>query len=306
MNNKKAFVFVESPFQLLCAFEAVNYFNVEGEFFIRLNNNDVNNHQLYNVAKELNIKNINYIFIPQKRYFNILIKTIYLLKIIKLNSYDYYFIGDYLSNFIKQLIRFMPLKKIVLLDDGVATFKVQKELNKNNLPLTLFTIFNIRPINNKQLIIHNSFKALKSRYSSAKKKEIDIFIGGKLINIGLLDSSIYIKILKNTLKDSKGNKILYFPHRGESKKFLNDISNLKNIELVYSELPIELYLLKYQIFPNNIYSIISTVLFSLSIIYEKANIIAYKPIFMENKIQSHINDIYSKMLSHDKVIVKEI
>jgi hypothetical protein len=290
LKSKNALIIVESPLQLLCAHEAISYFKVNSRFYIRLSNNEVNNLQMKSIVKDLNIDNVEYLELAPKKDFKTLLKMFKYLIILKLKKYDYYILGDYLSGFIKQFIKISSQKKIILLDDGVASFKIQRELKKKSLPLTLYTMFNIEKFDNQQIYI-NKFVTLKNKYNN-KNQSDDIFIGGKLVDLDIVSMNTYIKVIKHALTNSNGNKILYFPHRGTSKEVINEIVSIENIEVIYPDTTVELYLLKKGINPKNIYSILSTALFTLSTIYDNVNVIAYKPIFNKNDREDDIEKLY--------------
>jgi len=301
LNPKNALVIVESPLQLLCAFEAVNYFNVYSDFYIRLSDNEVNNLQMKNIVQDLNINNVKYLLLSSKKDFRTVLNIFKHLIMLKLKKFDYYILGDYLSGFIKQFIKISSKEKVILLDDGVATFKIQRELHKKLLPITLYTMFNIEKFENQQIYI-NKFDTLKNKYSMISKSD-DIFIGGKLVDLNILSMNSYIEVIKLAVTNSNGNKILYFPHRGTSEEVINEIATVENIEILYPDTTIELYLLKKGIKPRNIYSILSTALFSLSILYNDINVIAYKPTFNKNEREKDIDKLYIQLKNSKKIEV---
>ncbi len=297
ISRKKAFVFIESPFQLLCAYEAVNFFDVDYDLYVRLNRYELNNHQVKNIIEELGMNNVYYIDLPVKKDIFTKLKMLKFLIKNKLQNYDYYILGDYLSNLMKQFVKINSNDKIILLDDGVATYKIQRELKEIPLPLTLFSMFKIENFNNQKIYV-NKFENLKKLYPTVDRSH-DIFIGAQLVDLDILSLSVYIDIVKLAINNSKENKVIYFPHRRTSKEVLKELSAIENLEIAFPDTAIEFYLLKAGIKPKNIYSILSTALFSLSIIFEEANVIAYKPEFNKNEREEDIEKLY-EMIAHDK------
>lgn len=299
-KNKKALVLVESPFQLLCAYEAVNFFNLDYDLYVRVSRFELNNAQVKNIVEDLGMTNVCYLDFSVKKDFFTKFKMLSFIIWARFKNYDYYILGDYLSNFMKQFAKINPNKKIILLDDGVATHKIQRELKADSLFLTLFTMFDVVQINNQKKYV-NRFEYLKKLYAKPKYTT-DIFIGAQLVDLDILPLEVYIDVIKLAIKNSKNEKIIYFPHRRTSKEVMDEITSINNIEVIFPDTAIEHYLLKNAIAPKKIYSILSTALFSLSIIFEKANIIAYKPKFNKNEREEEIQKLYEIMASPENGI----
>ena len=302
--DKKTLIIIESPLQLLCAYEAISFFKIDYKLYIRLSDSKSTNLQMLNITRELNFENVNYINIPTTRNFLSILKIIKYLIIFKFSNFDYYIIGNYLSGFFNQFIKIISKEKIILLDDGVATFKIQRELISKSLPLTLFTMFEIDELKGQE-IYNNTFITLKTLYLESKQYK-DIFIGGKLVELGFLSTDSYVRVIKRAIKNSKENGILYFPHREASKELLNKIEKLDNLEIVHSKSTIEFYLLKNGIKPNYIYSLLSSALFSLSIIFKEVKVIAYKPKFNRNHREGDIEKVYGLIKKHKLIKLETI
>ena len=302
-KNNLFCILIESPFQLLCAYEAVEYFGFKYQLYIRLTDHKADNLQIKNLAKELGFRDVKYIYIATTNDFMKKFTMLKYLMIFKLKKYDYYLLGNYLSGFVQKFVQYISKRQTILLDDGVATFQVQRELQEKSLPLSLFTIFDVESFAN-QHIYKNEFKRLKSKYS-VTDKTYDIFIGGQLVDLDLLSLESYIGAIKTAILNSKTNKLIYFPHRRTSTEVINEILLLENIEIAYPDTTIEYYLLKESVKPNNIYSIISSALFSLSILFEDANAIAYKPVFKKNDREKNIEKLY-EIFNSEKNSIKLI
>jgi len=304
-QNKKALIIVESPLQLLCAYEAIYYFKLEYSLYIILTENELNNLQIKNMVVKLKLRKTNYLRITAKKnIFNILSIIGYYVQF-RLKHYSIYIIGDYFSRKLNIFTFFIDKNKILLLDDGVATFKIQKELKKQNIPISLYTMFQIEAFSN-QKIFYNNFMCLKCKFQTKTSKNTVVFIGAKLVDLKILDISTYINIIKKALSSSQGDEFLYFPHRGTSEKNLKEVSNIKGLDIIDIETTLEFHLLSNSIKPIEIYSIVSTALFSLSSIFEDSNVVAYKPKFLASDRQQDIENVYKEMENTNRINIVTI
>lgn len=302
-NNKKALIIVETPLQLLCAYEAIYFFNLKYELYIRLIDNETSNKQLKYIVSKLNFKNVNYIELSGNKTLINKLKIITQIVFLKSKRTDIYVIGDYLSGFLNLFIKTVNRKKVILLDDGVATFKIQKILRNKKKLISLFTMFDIKSIEN-QYIYKNDFKCIKLKYNTIKKIDYNIFIGGKLVDLNLVDIKTYLAIITDAASKNS-NKLIYIPHRGTSKDVLNNISKIKNLTIKPIDTSIEFYLLEKGISPTHVYSVVSTALFTLSMIFKDSFVISYKPKFLENNRQEHIEDVYNKIEKQKKITINK-
>lgn len=301
--KSNSLIIVESPFQLLCAYEIICALNLKYDLVIRLSGHIQNDKQLKKMVKLLKFKREKYIYLsPNKNIFS-LYKMVFFSTKYSIKNYEYYILGDYLSGFLKLFSKFINKKKVLLLDDGVATLKIQESFIKNNKFLNLFTIFNIVPIENQNIIKHK-FENLRKKYLNTNiRTNNSIYIGENLVELEILDLEKYIEIVK-TVAEKEEETLYYFPHRLSSGLVIERVKNIKNIEIVYPKVSLEYYLLLKGINPKNIYSILSTALISLQIIYPNSTITAFKPKFNLTNRSNDIENLFIQMAKYKGIKVE--
>ena len=147
----KNILFVESPLQLLNAYEAIVEFGLKDySVFIRFSNNYENDKQLKFLIKYLNIKNTKMLTVnaDKKNAIDYIKILIYQYKFIFKKKVDKVFVGNYTSSFFKLIIKQFDQNKIIFLDDGAKTLYVQKQFSKKCF-YNLFTIYKLKPIKNQ-------------------------------------------------------------------------------------------------------------------------------------------------------------
>jgi len=300
--NKNVLIVVESPFQLLCAYEAIHSLKLNYKLIVRLSGHINNDQQLKQMADNLSFSNVIFIKIKTKKdVLSLLNMTIFYIQLY-FRQFDYYYFGDYLSGFLKLSSKFINRKKIFLLDDGVATLKIQQQFLQNNSPLNLYTVFDIKAMHMQKILKHR-FLHLTNHFKNSNIINKNIYIGENLVELSILDAKKYLDIVREVAKESK--ELFYFPHRLSSPDILNEIKKIKNISIVYPDVCIEYYVLKEGILPSKVYSILSTALFTLNILFPKSNIIAYKPIFNVTKRSEDIEHLFNIMKLDTSISVIE-
>lgn len=301
--NRSIF-FIEAPFQLLSAIEAMTYFDIVNYvFIIRLSNNEKNDNQLKRMIVEFKIddKNINYILIEGKnKHFIDYIKIIYfiLTYFLKNLKYEYIFIGNFDSALLYPLARLSKRNKIILLDDGIKNILIQDKFN-DNYNYDLFTmLIDLKKYKNQKIHI-NDFKNFKNNLSNNldKKQEI-LFIGTDLSEAKLISENDYVSLIEN-LANKNEQKIVYIPHRSEIYSKLEKIKQIKNIKIEYINYPIEFYFYYNNFYMGNVISFYTGALVSLKIIYEFYDIkfICYK---LTNN-PSNLDNVYKYLENYVEV-----
>lgn len=255
--------YVESPFQLLQVFELIQKDRSfsKKSILVRLNKVKKNNEQLFKIIKTLNIKNT--------WCFDANIANLFLAFLMLFRSSLFgnkIFFGDSNAKFFKYSKPFL-ISEIVVLDDGVAT------LNAKNENFARFTIFKNIP---KSII--NNFSNLKKYIDKKTKKvvrPVTIVVGSDLVESKIMRSNEYLQFIESAVLKSEGD-IFYFPHRKERIDYLLPTLKKYNIELLHSDLPIELVALEIGFPPKKIISMFSTSLFSLAVIYSEAEIMSLR------------------------------
>lgn len=253
---------MESPFQLIQALEIAGA-PEKYLLIIRLNNIERNNIQLKEMVSLFALSNVIYM---NARYKPVLLfYAIPFLLIAAVAKRCY--VGDENSIVFKLLKRLIQHRKVWLLDDGVATLN-----SKENFGFKRLTIF--RTVKG----IHNDLKKCRDLIQSKSiYREVNIIVGSKLVEEGICTKEVYYSILETMAEDIglQNTKIIYVPHRGESESNLMEILERFNFELVDNSLPIELIALEFDVQPIRVVSVLSTALYSMSLIYENAEFRVY-------------------------------
>jgi hypothetical protein len=301
-----ALLFVESPMQILNAFEAVSYFNINNyTIFVRLSKNKINDNQIKKLLKILEIDNkfIKFIIIKSKNkniidYFKLLFYRFYFLFIKK--NIDKVFIGNYKSKFFKLIIHQFDNQKLILLDDGNKTLSIQNEFtNTNNY--NLFTMYsNIKPLNNQKIFI-NSYKNISKKINTLNIiYDKILFLGSPLCEIGIIRFDYYLNLI-DKICNYYNNKVIYIVHRRESKNKLKYIENNKNIIIKELDYPVELYGLYENEIPYKVSSFYSTAILTMKNIY-KLEAECFKFNYSDSDYVKSIDEIYSFYQNEIKVI----
>jgi len=277
--------------------------------------------QLENTAEFLEINNI--------KLKKIIFGIQYLEPFLNFNekTFDQIIIGNYFTRLHRLFVNYYKPKKIVIVDDGLITLKLDQEINSkkfknpyggsilidkilgitNSFKFELFTIFKLKSNSNFNVVKNNLFYLKKTLIDVCLQKTI-IIIGQPLIEKNFTEKPIYLNYLKKIKNKFDGYKVLYFPSRKESENNIEQIKNTLGFEVIAPEVNIELYLIKYKIFPEQIIGISSTALLTLSLILRKTNIktkISYHRLlnFKNNNYSSFCLTIYNEF---EKIGIKKL
>jgi len=303
--TKKTLLFVESPLQLLNAYEAVSYFGIENyTYIVRLSNNEGNDKQIINLLNLLaiNKNNVEYIYLRTtdrklSDYSKILF---YRYKYLFTKNIDKIFIGNYESGFLKQIMKQFNRDKIILLDDGAKTLSIQSKFT-NTQNYNMFTMYDIKTLQNQNIFI-NSYKETLSNIKEVSVKQNEIlFLGTKLSEVGIIKEDYYIKLIQKISNFYADKKILYIVHRGESQKKLDLIQKNENITIKQLNYPIELYGLYETEMPFKVSSFYSTAIFTMNKIYNlEAECFRFN--YSDSMHASAIDEVYKFYEKEMKVI----
>lgn len=272
---------VESPLQLLCAYESISENNQPYKLLLRMTGRGNNDLHLINCAQSLDVNFQKIVVRTEKVKFDLLLNIFKILRL-SANKYETVYLGSYYSNFLKIFKKLLKCDEIYYLDDGLATLRAQEEILKKQVPVNWYTFLNLE-VSNFQKIEKHDFSYLKK--ISKKNVGNDIFFIGQpiehMINFQLDD---YINCIKKIVEQH--GRLYYIPHRVENLEFLNAIENIEIVKLDY---PIELYFLFYKNeLPKKIYSCYSTGLITCNILFEGVECSALK-------INNNLDYIYQYM-----------
>lgn len=278
---------VESPLQLLCAYEALG--NSKGNHIIlRLTGVGKNDQQTQNLAKQLKLRC--FVINAPVGQLPVLFMALWRSRSLLCQRYHAVYLGSYFSRFIRVIGQFAR-GPIFLLDDGMATILAQKKMACKKKPYSLFTFFDVVPLES-QIRIRHSFRRVRSAFTISENSG-SYFIGQPLVEEGLMSLLQYEDIVSQALNDC-GGMLTYVVHRAESDLRVDKIKNIFGISVLYPNSNIELEFLLNSQAPKKIYSCCSTALITLKILFPESMVISYIPItLMENTTQTHLMDIVS-------------
>ena len=308
-SNKNLFI-VGTPLQLLNAIEALKHFDLGNNILVIVHRSlEANKAQMESIKELYEWEEI--IDIEYSKSSSIL-KYINLVKYLKKYTYKYLFIPK-LEVVPKLVIPNVEKEKVFLLDDGVMTISLYEnnlktnKLNKYDFKelrfmffgmkikikdkINLFTYFDLEPIN-KIEIVKNNLTFLKKTYlEGTSVDDSTIYFLGHPSSKYISDED-YLKSVHNLIKTSN-KKIVYIPHRGESKEMKSIFHSIENtmFSVVDINMPVELYFLENKIHPSHIISYYSTALITLKIIYQECQV-DFVTIDISKDINNTLRNIY--------------
>jgi len=295
----KSIILIESPFQLLGAIEAQNYFELNDPILIiKYTNNTKTNKQIDWILSKFPFKKV--IKLPKFKIstFNDFILAILLLKWkIERIKFDYIIIGESRSLIMRCFPINLKHNSLYFIDDGSSTIVIQRNLingshNFNfektkilqkirniflkllvikthfNLAPNLFTCFVLQPITGQKIVNH-SFDKIKTfrKHNNEISMHTVHFIGGCLSEGKMMSEDEEVNLLKKVFKhlEKTNSHFVYYCHRRENEQKLKRIKALnKNIELYKPEYPIELEFLIKSIPIVHLSSFVSTALYTIT------------------------------------------
>lgn len=288
---KNPIIILESPFQIIQFVEFARRFKcLKTSLILRLNGKRSNDTQMLNLIKFFNLKPTKILEI------NCLFKKILVIPGLLYFAFKHnqMISGDSNSYIFRCLKLLFPPCSIILLDDGVATLNNYKKTKDYKH----FSIFE----NISADVVKNDFRMLRKELISEDGTSCHIIVGGDLVESMIIDMDGHDRAIGKLL-DNLGNpseKVYYIPHRGEDDKNLNYLASKHQLNILKTDLPIELIGIEKSLRPLSISSIISTALFTLPLIYRDANVYIYE--LESSKLlsrKSNIVNLYSEFRLRD-------
>jgi hypothetical protein len=303
--TSKVLVVVETPFQLLCAYEYLCKNPAKTSLHIRKSGVGNNDHQMNAMVKDLDIEvRKEYLVRPGN-------KLDYLLSVLSFyvtgfHCYDKVVLGSFFSGFQKMLASIVIKKETVLLDDGVATLLADRIIRERGGIYSVFSIFELNKSNYVACEI-NRFDSIASEYDCKKNKEYSVFfIGQKLVDISAMDMASYIKVLESVVEEASGVVVHYIPHRAESSCCLESIKAVKGLQLLHADVAVEYFMLRNRWHPQAIYSVNSTALFTLASLFPDAKAVAIIPGTLKVEMFLHHDLIMDAFESHNSIELRRV
>lgn len=303
---------VESPFQLLSAYEAIESYSLQSyKLLIRLSRKEHNDTQLLKLSNQLfpSQKNITYYTIGAAErtlrdlgiiFLLWLFVQVYSLKL------DLFFVGNIDSKLIRLVTAMVPRRKLVVLDDGTTSLIVQKRSTSLKY-YNFFTMLYSLKSYSGQTIRKHKFSAIRKillgQVTATKGKSL--FIGSCLCECDIILQQKYIELVAKVAADNNTEEMLYIPHRFESEEKLSLLEEIKGVSIERIDYPIELFCLYHETIPENIISFYSGALISLKILYGNLiSVCGVKFDYSDSKLADDLDSIYSELEQY--ITIKEL
>lgn len=292
---KKILFFVESPLQLLNAFEANHHFQYEQyQYIIRLSEREETNRQLIKLVSilKLNETYIEYhrIRAKNKKIDDYLKFIFFSFRYIFHTNINKVYIGNYISPFMKIIMKQFSKSKIILLDDGAKTLTIHNSFSETK-SYNLYTMYALNPYKEQTITQHN-YEATQSLLNKQTKNQSKIlFLGSSLSEMHIISKKYYRSLIQQIAKKYYDKTIIYIPHRVESREKLEQLKLYENIEIKRISYPVELYGLNEEDIPYKISSFYSTALFTMKKIY-KIEVESFKFDYSNYENKEDIDKVY--------------
>lgn len=294
---------VESPFQLLSAYEAIESYSLKSyKIIIRLSKKTHNDSQLLNLSNQLfpSQENIIYYSIGVAERTLRDLGMIFLLwlfvQVTSLKSV-FFFVGNIDSKLMRLVTVTVPRRKIIVLDDGTTSLIVQKRTSETTC-YNLFTMLYSLKAYSGQTITTHKFNAIRKaflRQVTAIKGE-SLFIGSCLCECDIISQQKYIELVEQIVADNSAKKIRYIPHRFESEEKLGLLEKIKGVSIERIDYPVELFCFYHEAVPENIVSFYSAALISMKLLYgNMISVCGVRFDYSDSKFADDLDSIYSEL-----------
>ncbi|MNZ75111.1 hypothetical protein D3C78_935820 [compost metagenome] len=289
---------VETPFQLLCAYEYLNLKKINPKIVIRKSSVGANDFQIDSMLGDMGRLDAVQIIIRPRRAMDFFKCVLKLLPIFFVN-YEEVVLGSYFSGVQRKIARLVSKRGVVLLDDGVASVLADKVISEKEPGVySAFSIFPLRAASYRR-VESNSFKAVSERYDCYVQEDLScFFIGQSLVDIGAIDMDSYVRAVKVCAEATNGSMLNYIPHRTESAECIDMVKKIDGVRVFPTDCAIEYYMLKERIKPVNVYSVISTALYSIATIYPDSGVFCVQPKRLKSSMFEHYGDIVRIFKEH--------
>lgn len=291
-------VIVETPFQLLCAYEYLKIKKINPKIVIRKSSVGANDLQIDSMLEDMGGLDTVQVMIRPRRVLDLLKSAFKLLPIFCV-KYEEVVVGSYFSGVQMKIARLANKKNVVLLDDGVASILADKVISKKEPGV--YSAFSIFPLMAScyRCVESNRFESVSAKYDCYAQEDLScFFIGQKLVDIGAIDMDSYIRAVKCCVETSNGAMLNYIPHRTESAECISMVEKIDGVRVFPTDCAIEYYMLRERIKPANVYSVISTALYSIATIYPDSKVFCVQPKQLKSSMFEHYGDIVKLFKEH--------
>ena len=328
IGSRQRLFLVESPFQLISATEAREKFHRgSGAALVyvrRLSDRPINDEQIFRLKGEFGWTDFTLLKLshpdPIRRHLKVRAFTNKFKKLHKFSNVSV-FIGEYKNPVFYLISRILMADEVFIMDDGTSVLGmgrfpagIQPFIKKYEQagflgslilkmihgPLSIKSgcyaeFYQFSCISSPQtscLYLKNDFCFLRSLVNKRREKKGVVLIGQKLSEAGIVsrgtESEILERILWTLCRASED--VYYAPHRDDSQDKIDLVSSLSGVKILYTDLPIEVFLLSSNWFPERVLGFYSTALFSLKLIFPDLPIFCYR-IPDKLVVQKHKNNV---------------
>jgi len=302
--KNRALLIVETPFQLLCAYEYIQRIDSEYDLFIRKSMVGINDEQIKMMITDLDLKVTAFLHVKPGCNKHLIIASLKFLFYSR-RSYSQVVLGSFFSGLQQFLATLVFKKKLVLLDDGVASLLADQIIReKHPMHYSAFSLFHLDKSSYCEYLT-NDFRNLSAKYLQDGPRQGSFFIGQKLVEIGAISLADYQRTVL-LCAESCQDVLYYIPHRAESENTINSLSKFDNIKILHMDVAVEYYFLKNNIYPINVYSIISTALFSINCLFPSSKIVVLHPAELKRSLFVHYQLIQEEFLKISDVVFLDV
>ena len=255
MKEKRALYYIESAPQLLSAYRHIQQ-NCISKFdmIVRLNGSSHNDRQIDQVIVDLGIRQLGHLIVHRLGF--CLICSLMVRAI--LGKYDEHCIADIRSLVGLTSIALSRCKRLVLLDDGTASFDFYQDrmagldgLGRRSCDrfigrvgastlnrIILHTILPLRSV--KESVVernHYQFQSNDTQRNFGIDLELAIFIGSKVVEAGVCSEVYFSGVIRKFIEKFRNMRLVYIAHREEDLKKFVDFPEISVIRL---DRPLEL------------------------------------------------------------------
>lgn len=282
-NIDEAAIFVSSPFQALCALEAIKEFKVRRPVFF------IQGHEVsHEMTRNFIVKNgFSYINVSETSNAFEAIKIHHRHK-----KFQYLFVGDYFScgHFLLSMLWSKINATIVYLDDGNSTLSLlpptsRKRLNSGSSPHKIFyrllelyknlkgirrvffSFYNLTDRGFPYPMITNYLSILKTDDIVSRKYGIYI-IGTNSSQIGWAREKYVdkLRIIRDYARKYSNDPIYYCPHRRDERNYQKELQKLGCL-LYETDVSVEVDFVSNKIYPFMVFGFGSTAMLTLKMLY---------------------------------------
>jgi len=297
--KKNNFFVVGSPFQLLCAVEAIEHFILNNYVIIAVSSAGANRKQMLEVINLFGLREIYWIDKKKSSFFSFL-RAYFKYKIF---SYENGFIGENGLAFRSLCFSLKP-ERIFLLDDGISVIrerrrnespdlKMKWRLRYGKIRFYRYFLFGMRVLppvrigyfssilkksEYGEIVIHHGFENVSSKAKLLSPSGGVISPSIVYVDTGLLEHGMdgyEFRYLMDYVvsKYKKQDKIGYRPHRFQDMQLVAETVDANHFHYVVNSRPIELDFILYGA-PDLVIGTISSALVSLKAIFPDLEVVA--------------------------------